>query len=128
MYVFPFDPFSAVCTSSAKGPSDGAATSCCGEVEVRRQVCYQRTRNGGLGILESHWLAEKLTFQGRTSTGNMMERKWRKALPALTPTPEPRAVEGQSVNHHFSSNAAKPFVAFLGPVTFFGLGRSYIGI
>ena len=33
---------------------------------VRRQVCIQRTRNGGLGMpdLESHWLAERLAYLG----------------------------------------------------------------
>ena len=38
---------------------------------VRRQVCIQRTRNGGLGMpdLESHWLAERLAYLGRALTG-----------------------------------------------------------
>ena len=33
---------------------------------VRRQVCIQRTHNGGLGMpdLESHWLAERLAYLG----------------------------------------------------------------
>ena len=40
---------------------------------VRRQVCIQRTRNGGLGMpdLESHWLAERLAYLGRV----LMETK-----------------------------------------------------
>ena len=35
---------------------------------VRRQVYIQRTRNGGLGMpyLESHWLAERLAYLGRS--------------------------------------------------------------
>ena len=35
---------------------------------IRRQVCIQRTRNGGLGMpdLESHWLAERLSYLGRS--------------------------------------------------------------
>ena len=39
---------------------------------VRRQVCIQRTRNGGLGMpdLESHWLAERLAHLGRSLTGD----------------------------------------------------------
>ena len=39
---------------------------------VRRQVCIQRTRNGGLGMpdLESHWLAERLAYLGRVLTGD----------------------------------------------------------
>ena len=38
---------------------------------VRRLVCIQRTRNGGLGMpdLESHWLAERLAYLGRSLTG-----------------------------------------------------------
>ena len=37
---------------------------------VRRQVCYQRPRDGGLGMLdlESHWLAERLAYLGRSLT------------------------------------------------------------
>ena len=40
---------------------------------VRRQVCIQRTRNGGLGMpdLESHWLAERLAYLGRVLTGGL---------------------------------------------------------
>ena len=36
-----------------------------------RQVCIQRTRNGGLGMpdLENHWLAERLAYLGRSLTG-----------------------------------------------------------
>ena len=36
----------------------------CARPMVRRQVCIQHTRNGGLGIsdLESHWLAERLAY------------------------------------------------------------------
>ena len=38
---------------------------------VRRQICIQRTRNGCLGMpdLESHWLAERLAYLGRSLTG-----------------------------------------------------------
>ena len=37
---------------------------------VSRQVCIQRTRNGGLGMpdLESNWLAERLAYLGRSLT------------------------------------------------------------
>ena len=43
---------------------------------VRRQVCIQRTRNGGLGMpdLESHWLAERLAYLGRSLTGDAVLR------------------------------------------------------
>ena len=39
---------------------------------VRRQVCVQRMHNGGLGMpdLESHWLAERLAYLGRSLTGD----------------------------------------------------------
>ena len=44
---------------------------------VRRQVCIQRTRNGGLGMpdLESHWLAERLAYLGRILTGDSVWRR-----------------------------------------------------
>ena len=44
---------------------------------VRRQVCIQRTRNGSLGMseLESHWLAERLAYSGRSLTGDAVWRK-----------------------------------------------------
>ena len=43
---------------------------------VRRQVCIQRPRNGGLGMpdLESHWLAERLAYLGRSLTGDSVWR------------------------------------------------------
>ena len=44
---------------------------------VHRQVCIQRTRNGGLGIpgLESHWLAERLAYLGQSLTGDAVWRR-----------------------------------------------------
>ena len=35
---------------------------------VRRQVCCQRPRDGGLGMpdIESHWLAERVAYLGRS--------------------------------------------------------------
>ena len=43
---------------------------------VRRQVCIQCTCNGDLGLpdLESHWLAERLAYLGRSLTG---DEEWR---------------------------------------------------
>ena len=43
----------------------------------RRQVCIQRTLNGGLGMpdLESHWLAERLAYLGRSLTGDAVWRR-----------------------------------------------------
>ena len=50
---------------------------------ARRPVCIQRTRNGGLGMpdLESHWLAERLAYLGRSLTGDSVWR--RKASPTF---------------------------------------------
>ena len=59
---------------------------------VRRQVCIQRTRNGGLGMpdLESHWLAERLAYLGRTLTGDAV---WRLKASRTFPRPisDPKA-------------------------------------
>ena len=43
---------------------------------VHRQVCIQSIRNGGLGMpdLESHWLAERLAYLGRSLTGDAVWR------------------------------------------------------
>ena len=48
----------------------------CARPMVRRQVCIQRTRNRGLGMpdLESHWLAERLAYLGRSLTGDAVWR------------------------------------------------------
>ena len=58
---------------------------------VRRQVCIQRTRNGGQGMpdLESHWLAERLAYLGRSLTGDSMwRRKASQAFPHLKSHPK----------------------------------------
>ena len=57
---------------------------------VRRQVCIQRTRNGGLGMpdLESHWLAERLAYLGRSLKGNAVWRqKASRTFPCLKSDP-----------------------------------------
>ena len=62
---------------------------------VRRQVCIQRTRNGGLGMpdLESHWLAERLAYLGRSLTGDAVwRRKAGRTFPRLQSDPK---AEGQ---------------------------------
>ena len=53
---------------------------------VRRQVCIQRTRNGGLGMpdLESHWLAERLAYLGRS----LWRRKVSRTFPRLKSDPK----------------------------------------
>ena len=58
---------------------------------VRRQVCIQRTRNGGLGMpdLESHWLAERLPYLGRSLTGDAVwRRKASQTFPRLNSDPK----------------------------------------
>ena len=58
---------------------------------VCRQVCTQRTRNGGLGMpdLESHWLAERLAYLGRSLTGDVVSRrKTSRTFPRLKSDPK----------------------------------------
>ena len=58
---------------------------------VRRQVCIQRTRNGGLGMpdLESHWLAERLSYLGRSLTTDAVWRhKASRTFPLLKLVPK----------------------------------------
>ena len=59
---------------------------------VCRQVCIiRRTRNGGLGMpdLESHWLAERLAYLGRSLTGDAVRRlKASRTFPRLKSDPK----------------------------------------
>ena len=58
---------------------------------VRRQVCIQRTHNGGLGMpdLESNWLAERLAYLGRSLTGDAVwRRKVSRTFPRLQSDPK----------------------------------------
>ena len=58
---------------------------------VSTQVCIQRTRNGGLGMLdlESHWLAERLAYLGRSLTGDAVwRRKASRTFPRLKSDPK----------------------------------------
>ena len=51
---------------------------------VHRQVCCQRPRDGGLGMLDlkSHWLTERLAYLGRSlMTDRVWSLKVRKAFP-----------------------------------------------
>ena len=97
---------------------------------VRRQVCIQRTCNGGLGMpdLESHWLAERLAYLGRSLMGDAVWRKRRVGL-FLTSSQTQRLKVDVSLwaKHCLSATAERPFITFLDPVTFHGLGKSYIG-
>ena len=58
---------------------------------VRRQDSIQRTRNGGLDMpdLESHWLAERLAYLGRSLTGDAVwEQKASRTFPRLKSDPK----------------------------------------
>ena len=62
-----------------------------GRPMVRRQVCIQRARNGGMGMpdLESHWLAERLAYLGRSLTGYAVwRRKTSRTFPRLQSDPK----------------------------------------
>ena len=59
--------------------------------KARRQVCYQRPLNGGLRMpdLESHWLAERLAYLGRSlSRDTVWEQKVNVAFPHLESSPK----------------------------------------
>ena len=99
---------------------------------VRRQVCIQRTRNGGLGMpdLESHWLAGRLAYLGRSLTGDAVWRqKESRAFPRLKSDPkaESRRKPMFASAERLFAIAERPFVTFLGPVTFHSPEKSYIG-
>ena len=58
---------------------------------ARRQVCYQRPRNGGLGMPdpESHWIVERLAYLDRfLSRGTVWGQKVRVVFPRLKSNPE----------------------------------------
>ena len=97
---------------------------------VGRQVYIQRTRNGGQGMpdLESHWLAERLAYLGRSLTGTQCGDERRVGLfLASSQTQRLKVDLGLWAKNCLSASAERPFVTFLGPVTFHGLGKSYIG-
>ena len=74
-----------------------------GRPMVRRQVCCQHPRNGGLGMpdLENHWFAERLAFLGwslsndtvlsvtanwlKSQNGTLFSHVWRRGRLALDP-------------------------------------------
>ena len=78
---------------------------------VRRQVCYQRPQNGGLGMLnlESHWLAERLAYLGRSLTKDTVWRhKVRDVFPRLKSNPEAERASASGLD--FKSRDETPFV------------------
>ena len=79
---------------------------------VRRQVRYQRPRDGGLGKphLESHRLAERLAYISQSLTTDAV---WSlNVWVACGWIPRLNAVVGQGMNHRSSSSAAGPFEIF----------------
>ena len=97
---------------------------------VHRQVCIQRTRNGGLGMpdLESHWLAERLAYLDRSLTPSGDERRVGLFL-SSSQTQSLKVDVSRWAKQCLSASAEQPFfVTFLGSVTFHDLGRNYIGI
>ena len=97
---------------------------------VRRQVCIQRTRNGvwvcliwrATGLLKDlHIWA--VSWRG-TQCGD--ERRVGLFL-ASTQTQRLKIDVGLGAKHCLSASAERPFITFLGPVTFHGLGGNCIG-
>ena len=95
---------------------------------VHRQVCIEHTRNEGLGMpdLESNWLAERLAYLGRSLSGDVVLR--RKASRTFLRLKSDLKAEGQRkpMGETLSANAVRPFVTFLGLVTFHGLAKNCI--
>ena len=84
---------------------------------VRRQVCIQRTRNGGLGMpdLESHWLAERLAYLGRVLTGDSeWRRKASRTFPHLISDPKAEGRRRPSGEALFVRECQKPLRNLLG--------------
>ena len=118
------------------GVTDPSASSGCGlgptsnwsEIGWR---CCQRPRNGGLGMsdLKSHWLAERLAYLGRSlSRDTMWGQKVRDTFLPLESSPKPKVTVSRGVNHRSPASAVRPSITFLGPVTFLGFERNFIGI
>ena len=77
-------------------------------------------------VLESHWLAERLAYLGRSLTGDAVWRlKASRTFPRLKS--DPKVDVGLWAKHCLSASAERLFVTFLGPVTFQGLEKNYIG-
>ena len=88
---------------------------------VHRQVCIQHTHDGGVGMpdLESHWLAERLAYLGRSFTGDTVWRqKVNRTFPRLKSDPKAEGLcklmgetafvhESRSALHNFPFSASK---------------------
>ena len=78
--------------------------------------------------MESHWLAERLAYLGRSLLRDTVWRqKVQMSFLALSPTPKPRAAVSLRVPHCLPASAERPSVNFLGQVTFLGLERNCSG-
>ena len=101
----------------------------CGSPLIRRQVCYQRPRDGGLGIpdLESHRLAERLVYLGRSlTTDALWSLKVRVAFPRLRLNPKAEGRRRPKGEPPFVIECPGPFESFLSPVTSLGLVKNNI--
>ena len=78
--------------------------------------------------LESHWLAERLAYLGRSLTGGLsVETKGESDFSSPQgQTQRLKADVGLWAKHCLSASAERPFITFLGPVTFHGLEKSCI--
>ena len=97
---------------------------------VRRQVCIERTRNGGRGMpdLESHWLAESLAYLGRSLIGNALwTRKASRTFPRLNSDPKAEGRRKPLGEVLFVCECQTALRNLLGAVTFHGLEKNSIG-
>ena len=88
---------------------------------VRRQVCIQRTRNGGLGMpdMESHWLAERLAYLGRSLTRDAVwRRKASRTFPRLNSDPKAEGRRKPLGEALFVRDCRKSLCKFLGSSDF----------
>ena len=67
-------------------------------------------------------------YLGRSLTGDSVwRRKASRTFPRLKSDPKAKGWRRPLAKHCLSASAERPFVTFLGPVTFQSLGKSYIG-
>ena len=96
---------------------------------VSRQVCCQRPREGGLGMsnLESHWLAEKLAYLGRSLTKKTVWfHKVRDVFPRLRSNPGAEGRRRPRADTLFSIECRRALRSLLRSSDFHGIGRNYI--
>ena len=78
--------------------------------------------------LENQWLAERLTYLGRSlSRDTVWGQKVRDVFPRLESSPKAEDRRKPKGTAPFIRECRKAYVNFLGPVTFLGIERNYIG-